>query len=667
MGIQVGDNFDHKSKKPLDNRTSYATLEAMKAVIDANIYEGCEAYCVETDKYYKFKSTNTVDASTGKWREREGGGTTDYSELNNKPSINDTELSGNKTASELGLANINDIPNKLSDLTNDAGFITNTVNNLINYYLKTELYTKSEVDSIVTAIKNSRLEVVATLPTTDIQTNVIYLVPSENPTTKNVKDEYVNLDGTTSGWECIGSTLIDLSNYVTIDDLNTALANYVTSANLATLLAEKQDKMQFSTMPTASEDYLGKTVQYVGRTTATYTHNYFYECVSDGEATPTYSWVVASVQDGSGSYTAGDGILIDNGEISTDNLQEGDMDDIIHELPTPSGDDDYEDFIHKPSINSVTLIGDKTSDDLGLQGQMQFTVLPTASADYLGKTVQYIGATENGLTHNFFYECVSDGESTPTYSWVASSVQEGGGSGDASLETDITTNLEVGAIPSGTTLTEGMTFTEVMQKLFITEIAPTITFSASESGVKEVGTSVTPTLTLTISDVGTGTPVNIKFYDGSTLLNTQAYVSGTNTYTYTMSAVTTTKTVKGVLEYKKSDNTDANVEKSATYTFVMASYYGAVTTAPTDKAGITALTKNVKTTKAQTATFTLSNQRSCYCYPASMGDLTSIKDANNFEYLSSYTKTNVTVDGTSYNVYTLTDPVTATGFKQVYA
>lgn len=239
--------------------------------------------------------------------------------------------------------------------------------------------------------------------------------------------------------------------------------------------------------------------------------------------------------------------------------------------------------------------------------------------------------------------------------------------GDATLETDVTSNLAVGAIASGTTLPEGTTFTEFAQKLLISEIAPTTTFTASGSGVKEVGTSVTPTLTLNITNKGTGIPVAIKFYDGSTLLDTQEYVDGTNSYTFTMDAVTTTKTVKGVLEYKKSDNTNATVEKSATYTFVMASYYGAVATAPTDKAGIIALTKNVKNTKAQTATFTLSNQRSCYCYPASFGNLTSIKDANNFEYLASYTKTNVTVDGVSYNVYTLTDPVTATGFKQVYA
>ena len=244
----------------------------------------------------------------------------------------------------------------------------------------------------------------------------------------------------------------------------------------------------------------------------------------------------------------------------------------------------------------------------------------------------------------------------------------GSGSGDASLESAVTSNLAVGAIASGTTLAKGTTFTEFVQKLLISEIAPTTTFTASGSGVKEIGTSVTPTLTLVVNTVGTGTPTAIKFYSGSTLLDTQAYVSGTNTYSFTMTdAITTNTTVKGVLEYKKSDDTSATIEKTASYTFVMASYYGAVTTAPTDKAGIIALTKNVKNTKAQTATFNLSNQRSCYCYPASFGNLTSIKDANNFEYLSSYTKTNVTVDEVSYNVYTLTDPVTATGFKQVYA
>ncbi len=214
------------------------------------------------------------------------GGTSDYPDLTNKPSIEGVTLNGNKTASDLGLA-------KTSDLTD---FITKSVDDLVNYYTKSQTYSKSEVDSIVTAIKNSRFEVVSTLPVSDIETNVIYLVPKSDPDTGDVKDEYINLDGTTAGWEKIGSTDVDLTGYVTTSDLNTALASYVTSTDLTALLAGKQDNIQFASMPTASADLLGKVCQYVGATGNGFTHNYFYECVSDGQATPTYSWVQTNVQ-----------------------------------------------------------------------------------------------------------------------------------------------------------------------------------------------------------------------------------------------------------------------------------------------------------------------------------------------------------------------------------
>ena len=140
---------------------------------------------------------------------------------------------------ELFSGDYNDLDN-LPDLTN---FITNTVDNLVNYYKKTETYTKAEVDGIVEAIKNSRFEVVFTLPTTDIKTNVIYLVPKPTTKTQNVKDEYINLDGTSAGWEKIGDTEIDLSGYVTTTALNTALADYTTTTDLTTLLAGKVDKV----------------------------------------------------------------------------------------------------------------------------------------------------------------------------------------------------------------------------------------------------------------------------------------------------------------------------------------------------------------------------------------------------------------------------------------
>lgn len=44
------------------------------------------------------------------------------------------------------------LPTKTSDLTNDSGFITNSVNNLTNYYKKSETYSQSEVNSLLSAI-----------------------------------------------------------------------------------------------------------------------------------------------------------------------------------------------------------------------------------------------------------------------------------------------------------------------------------------------------------------------------------------------------------------------------------------------------------------------------------------------------------------------------------
>ena len=122
-------------------------------------------------------------------------------------------------------------------------FITASVNNLVNYYLKSETYTRSEVDSLIGSIQGFSYEVVATLPTASASTmGKIYLAPSADPQTQNVKDEYITLQsGSSYSWEQIGSTAIDLSCYVTTAQLNTALASYTTTANLTALLAAKQD------------------------------------------------------------------------------------------------------------------------------------------------------------------------------------------------------------------------------------------------------------------------------------------------------------------------------------------------------------------------------------------------------------------------------------------
>lgn len=116
------------------------------------------------------------------------------------------------------------IPTALSAFTNDAGFITSTVNNLTNYYLKSETYTQAEVNALIGAIVTLNILVVQTLPTQDISTTTIYLVPKQTAGTNDVYDEYMYIN---NAWELIGTTQIDLSNYYTKSQTDSLLADKV--------------------------------------------------------------------------------------------------------------------------------------------------------------------------------------------------------------------------------------------------------------------------------------------------------------------------------------------------------------------------------------------------------------------------------------------------------
>lgn len=122
------------------------------------------------------------------------------------------------------------VPTKVSDLSNDSSFIDNTVNNLTNYYTKTQTYTKTEVDAAISAAMKGGYVAVATLPTASADTmGKIYLVPIDGGGSgNNVKEEYITIqNGSTYSWEMIGTTEIDLSNYVTKDELVALTQNEV--------------------------------------------------------------------------------------------------------------------------------------------------------------------------------------------------------------------------------------------------------------------------------------------------------------------------------------------------------------------------------------------------------------------------------------------------------
>lgn len=82
-------------------------------------------------------------------------------------------------------------------------------------------------------ITNLHFLIVQILPTTDIQTNVIYLVPKNPSGTNDIYNEYAYINNT---WEMLGTTQIDLSDYVTITNLTNTLSNYATTTYVTTAI-----------------------------------------------------------------------------------------------------------------------------------------------------------------------------------------------------------------------------------------------------------------------------------------------------------------------------------------------------------------------------------------------------------------------------------------------
>lgn len=178
--------------------------------------------------------------------EIEGGGSSNYNDLTNKPRINNTELIGNKTDTDLGLATKTELNAKQNTITGGNGIdVSSDVvsvdlkssGSFLNFasgklgvntqslgasqlreYLSDSsilsgfptLATKTYVDNLISG-RLKRL-VVETLPTQDIDTNTIYMILKTAPTTNNIYDEYMYIN---NAWELIGSTEVDLSNYYT--------------------------------------------------------------------------------------------------------------------------------------------------------------------------------------------------------------------------------------------------------------------------------------------------------------------------------------------------------------------------------------------------------------------------------------------------------------------
>ena len=127
-----------------------------------------------------------------------------------------------------------------------SGVESDVATDLLNYYTKTEVdSTVADLENMISAIPKFKIEVVNSLPTTNISPTTVYLVPSSNPDTGNMYNEYIYVN---NNWEMIGSQRVDLSNYYTIAEINSLLAYKISSSDQTVLDIVSLTQSEYDTL-----------------------------------------------------------------------------------------------------------------------------------------------------------------------------------------------------------------------------------------------------------------------------------------------------------------------------------------------------------------------------------------------------------------------------------
>lgn len=104
-------------------------------------------------------------------------------------------------------------------LTQAGSFADNEMSENSNGIVKNKVI-KAYVDKLIKGIKQFKVIKIDVLPIKDIDSNAIYFIPKKNKNNDDVYDEYMYIN---DKWELIGSTAVDLSDYITTETLNSTI------------------------------------------------------------------------------------------------------------------------------------------------------------------------------------------------------------------------------------------------------------------------------------------------------------------------------------------------------------------------------------------------------------------------------------------------------------
>lgn len=631
MAIKIGANFAYNGKLPNFERDSFETKAAMKAFNENNINEGHLSYCKEDGKTYQYKSANSIDAVTGRWRVFK------------------------------------------TDIIVDAALDGSSTNAIQNKAVFDALEAKADVVALDKYQPKYKADYVA-----KADFNYSDLPASANVVDLNGYTMSINKNATISDKNFYSGSIELLGDEVVVNDSNffrvdfNEATYYITCNNVLCELCNLY-KIRFT-----GEIYLYYcTISYMTIESAT---NVDIQC-TEIIHTSIGSNITVSPDKTKIYYSNIQRKKINNGVITNGKVIEVGFESNIT-TPTLSG--------NAPSCEAVKdalqLKADKTQLDDYLTKTNAGTTYATKNSlnNEVNQLVEEINlklddtvaastylrqddanttyAKKSDITNIYKFKGTKTNYSDlPTTGVIAGDVwnitnadaEHGIKAGDnVAWNGTAWDNLSGVTDLSGyatTTTTDAMSAD--IKKLMDKAFPFTVKVSLDETLAKK-GTSQAVKVTITPKIGDDNTNVDEIMINGAEYHGATPYVhsdTATATTTYNVRVRKDTRTAQG----------------SATITFVNPSYDGAVAANFTvTEASIKALTEAVRSGKGGTRTFNLNNQKACIAYPKAFGAATSIKDANGFDYLASYTRSELNVNGELYYVYLLTNATTITDMKQ---
>ena len=329
-----------------------------------------------------------------------GGGTRDYTALTNKPSINNVELNGNKSLSDLGAGTYDKPASGIpkTDLASDVQASLDKADSALQSY--TEQYTGTITGITMNGASKGTSGVVdlGTIITEhqDISGKQDVLTAGDNITINNN-----NVISSSIKQYVFDNSDTQENKLKVLNDFYHSYKKGETNA-----LAVKKQIGNYPKMVLMSPSYVTPTRMEFGESYTSF----------PSSSTNTYGI----------KYKY---FLYVNLTLTIDETNDVVTDFNISNNTLGFFPDDINYLLGMTNTNAYTPTGDynpatkKYVDDN--KGQtIQYETMPTASADYLGKIVQYTGTTNANYTNGYFYVCVSETENdVTTYSWSNVEVQ----------------------------------------------------------------------------------------------------------------------------------------------------------------------------------------------------------------------------------------------------